>query len=238
MISKRITAQQMNSSMDKISEVVDVISEIGEKTKVINDIVFQTKLLSFNASIEAARAGVHGKGFSVVAEEVGNLATGSGQAAREISDLIEKSNDRVEAIVDETKSLISALLETSEKKIKNGISHSNDCNESLNSILENVDKMNNVVANISEASAQQEISVTEVSRVMNSLHELTEENLEIAGANHKASNKLEVQSQQLARSLRLLELFIGIRSIQTAKPSASKAHLQKKQTRSQLKKVS
>ncbi len=48
--------------------------DIGDKTKVINDIVFQTKRLSFNASVEAARAGEHGKGFAVVAEEVGNLA--------------------------------------------------------------------------------------------------------------------------------------------------------------------
>ncbi|MBC7465119.1 MAG: hypothetical protein H7256_03945 [Bdellovibrio sp.] len=50
------------------------MEEIGNKTKVINDIVFQTKLLSFNASVEAARAGEHGKGFAVVAEEVGKLA--------------------------------------------------------------------------------------------------------------------------------------------------------------------
>ena len=54
--------EQINQSNGKITEIVKVISEIGSKTKVINDIVFQTKLLSFNASVEAARAGEHGKG--------------------------------------------------------------------------------------------------------------------------------------------------------------------------------
>lgn len=78
----------------KISEIVQVISEIGNKTKVINDIVFQTKLLSFNASVEAARAGEHGKGFAVVAEEVGNLAQMSGNAAKEISDMLNGSVSR------------------------------------------------------------------------------------------------------------------------------------------------
>ena len=72
-----------------------LISEIGNKTKVINDIVFQTKLLSFNASVEAARAGEHGKGFSVVAEEVGNLAHMSGNSAKEITQLLESSINRV-----------------------------------------------------------------------------------------------------------------------------------------------
>ena len=62
-----------NESNKEIQEIVKVIAEIGNKTKVINDIVFQTKLLSFNASVEAARAGENGKGFAVVAEEVGKL---------------------------------------------------------------------------------------------------------------------------------------------------------------------
>lgn len=79
---------EIDNSNKEIAKIVSVINEIGEKTKVINDIVFQTKLLSFNASVEAARAGEHGKGFAVVAEEVGNLAEMSGRSADEISSML------------------------------------------------------------------------------------------------------------------------------------------------------
>jgi methyl-accepting chemotaxis protein len=80
--------QQANVQLQDISRVIE---EINSKTKVINDIVFKTQLLSFNASIEAARAGQHGRGFAVVAEEVGNLADISGQAATEIEGLLGSS---------------------------------------------------------------------------------------------------------------------------------------------------
>jgi methyl-accepting chemotaxis protein len=87
-ISNTDIMQQIDKSNQQISDIVKVISEIGNKTKIINDIVFQTKLLSFNASVEAARAGEHGKGFAVVAEEIGNLAQMSGNAAKEISQML------------------------------------------------------------------------------------------------------------------------------------------------------
>ena len=72
--------QNSNSDLESMAKIIEAISE---KTNVINEIVFNTKLLAFNASIEAARAGVHGKGFAVVAEEVGNLAQLSGEAAKD-----------------------------------------------------------------------------------------------------------------------------------------------------------
>ncbi|RYZ59281.1 MAG: hypothetical protein EOP07_04540, partial [Proteobacteria bacterium] len=71
-LANKEVVRQTDESNQRIAEIVQVINEIGNKTKVINEIVFQTKLLSFNASVEAARAGEHGKGFAVVAEEVGN----------------------------------------------------------------------------------------------------------------------------------------------------------------------
>ena len=75
----------------RMKEMSNLIQEIGSQTRVINDIVFQTKLLSLNAAAEAARAGEHGKGFSVVAEEVGNLAEMSGQAAKQITNRLAES---------------------------------------------------------------------------------------------------------------------------------------------------
>ena len=83
--------EQMNESLSELSKTLLVIQEIANKTKLINEIVFQTKLLSFNASVEAARAGEHGKGFAVVAEEIGKLAKVSGSSSEEIAKIVERS---------------------------------------------------------------------------------------------------------------------------------------------------
>jgi len=87
--SNRIVMDAVQSGNNRVGEIVVLINEIATKTKVINEIVFQTKLLSFNASVEAARAGEQGKGFAVVAEEIGNLAEMSGKAAQDISSMLE-----------------------------------------------------------------------------------------------------------------------------------------------------
>jgi methyl-accepting chemotaxis protein len=94
-------ATNIQESFKKIEELLTFFNEIDSKTKIINDIVFQTKLLSFNASVEAARAGEHGKGFAVVAEEIGNLAQMSGKAAKEINTLLSSGTERSKAIISE-----------------------------------------------------------------------------------------------------------------------------------------
>ena len=103
-------SDEVNKSNEQTAGIVKVINEISDKTKVINDIVFQTKLLSFNASVEAARAGEHGRGFAVVAEEVGNLAEMSGRAAKEISEILQASISNVEAVVKETGESVDRLI--------------------------------------------------------------------------------------------------------------------------------
>lgn len=101
--------REIGASARHFADIVKVIEEIGSKTKVINDIVFQTKILSFNASVEAARAGEHGKGFTVVAEEVGKLAAMSGVAAHEIGELLSGSIQKVDAIVKDTQTKVKIL---------------------------------------------------------------------------------------------------------------------------------
>jgi len=96
-----------------IQEILKTTYIIADKTKIINDIVFKTELLSFCAAIEAERAGNQGEGFSVVAEEVGNLARISGNAAKELQEYIYGNQDE-----------ISHLLAISESTVTNSDDHS------------------------------------------------------------------------------------------------------------------
>jgi methyl-accepting chemotaxis protein len=109
------TMVQVADSNSRLESLIKVIEDIQSKTKVINDIVFETRLLSFNASIEAARAGVHGKGFAVVAEEVGKLAAVSGKAAEEINALLANSTHHVRDIVQTTSQRVNAARDASQQ---------------------------------------------------------------------------------------------------------------------------
>ena len=184
-------AKEMKQNNEDISKIVDVISEIGEKTKVINDIVFQTKLLSFNASVEAARAGEHGKGFAVVAEEVGNLASMSGSAAHEITEMLEGSIRQVRDIVDKATSKIDTLIDTSKQRIEMGTSNARECGEALDEIINNVTTVNEMVREIANASNEQAQGVKEVTGAMQQLDGATHQNTLIAQDSAILAQKLK-----------------------------------------------
>jgi len=183
--------EQVNSSNAQFSEIVNVIQEIGNKTKVINDIVFQTKLLSFNASVEAARAGEHGKGFAVVAEEVGNLAQMSGSAAEEISGMLQDSIQKVEKIVSETKTKVEKIVFEGKEKVSVGASVARQCGEVLDEIVSNVSSVSHMAGEISSASQEQAQGVQEITKAMNQLDTVTQQNAktsnEVAGAAEELS---------------------------------------------------
>jgi methyl-accepting chemotaxis protein len=190
--------KQVDESNKEISDIINVINEIGNKTKVINDIVFQTKLLSFNASVEAARAGEHGKGFAVVAEEVGSLAQMSGNAAREISDMLEASTQRVQSIVEGTKQKVGSIIIESKTKIDHGTNIAKDCGNVLDEIVRNISDVNQMAGDISTACQEQAQGVQEITRAMSLLDQVTQTN---AATSEEAASSAEELSSQ-AESLR------------------------------------
>ncbi len=188
---------QVESSNKEISDIVKVIAEIGTKTKVINDIVFQTKLLSFNASVEAARAGEHGKGFAVVAEEVGNLAQMSGNAAKEISQLLDGSIQKVEKIVSDTKSKAERLIALGKEKVAAGTLTARQCGEVLDEIVANVSAVGQMTNEIATASHEQSQGVQEITKAMAQLDQVTQQNASASQQSSDAAEKLTSQSKQL-----------------------------------------
>lgn len=202
--SNNTIKSQIDESNQKISEIVHVISEIENKTKIINDIVFQTKLLSFNASVEAARAGEHGKGFAVVAEEVGNLAEMSGTAAKEISEMLSSSIQRVEAIVTETKSTVTALINSGKHKVENGVKIARDCDVVLNEIVDNVSQVTQMANEISTACNEQAIGVREISKAMGQLDQVTHANTTTSGHVANSADELSVQAESLRSAVSIL----------------------------------
>jgi methyl-accepting chemotaxis protein len=192
-LSNETIRLQVEDSNRQISEIVQVISEIGDKTKVINDIVFQTKLLSFNASVEAARAGEHGKGFAVVAEEVGSLAEMSGKAAKEISDLLDSSIKKVEGIVEETKTKVERLMHESKDKIHNGTKIAQNCGSVLENIVGTVSSVNTMAQEIAEACREQSQGVQEITKAVSQLDQVTQQN---AATSEESANAAELLAQQ------------------------------------------
>jgi methyl-accepting chemotaxis protein len=85
------SSTEIEESSKNVKETAGSMNDIVAKTSIIGDIAFQVNILALNAAVEAARAGVHGKGFGVVANEVGKLADRSKSAALEIDDLTNKS---------------------------------------------------------------------------------------------------------------------------------------------------
>lgn len=195
--SNEMSAKQMEASNKEFASIVDVINNIASKTQVINDIVFQTKLLSFNASVEAARAGESGKGFSVVAEEIGNLATMSGKAASEISALLAESVTKVTQTIDHSKSVMDKMINENKVKVEQGILTSKECAKALEEILENVSSVNEMIKDISHASSEQSIGIEEINKAMSELDQATQSSTSAAIESSETAKELMNQAIRL-----------------------------------------
>ena len=214
---------QVNHSNEQMTEIVKVIQEIGDKTKVINDIVFQTKLLSFNASVEAARAGEHGKGFAVVAEEVGNLAQMSGNAAKEISEMLQSSMKKVENIVHESKTKVETLIESGKEKVESGVNTAKLCADSLNEIVANISKVSVLAQEISNASKEQSQGVGEINKAMGQLDTVTQQNAATSQETASSAEALAKEAHALNHAVsELMATIYGINK--QSKTSAATTH--------------
>lgn len=199
---------QMERNFEEISSIISVINAIQEKTNIINDIVFQTKLLAFNASVEAARAGEFGKGFSVVAEEVGNLASMSGQASKDITGIIMAGSEKIKSIIAATKSSNSRMSEENLLVVDRGASVAKKCGEVLVEIIEGIQAVSGNANEVQEAIVLQNREAQEINKATQVLDEVSEKSTDITNRISETVVTLGKQSGGLGDQVRELKKII------------------------------
>ncbi|RYA23570.1 methyl-accepting chemotaxis protein [Malaciobacter halophilus] len=170
-------AKDTSISMTQIEEQV---STINTAITVIDQIAFQTNILSLNAAVEAATAGESGKGFAVVAGEVRNLANRSAQAAKEIKDIVEIATSKA-----------TTGKDTSDKMI-----------EGYEKLLENIEKTNKTIKDIATASQEQENSISQINDAINLLDKQTQKNASIAAQTKEIATNNDNISKEIVLNLK------------------------------------
>jgi methyl-accepting chemotaxis protein len=190
---KKIAATVQESART-IGELGKSSDQIGEIIAVIDDIADQTNLLALNAAIEAARAGEQGRGFAVVADEVRKLAERTTKATKEIAQMINN-------IQKETVGAVSAM-EAGTKEVSEGVELSRQAGESLNMIVDAVQKVNDMIRQIATASEQQSAAAEQISK---SIEEIASVTKDTASGSHQTSTA----SQELSRMATELQGMVG-----------------------------
>lgn len=165
----------MRIMLESMEELKKSSAEISKIIRVIDEIAFQTNILSLNAAVEAARAGDAGKGFAVVAEEVRNLAQRSAQAAKDTANIIESNID----------------LSVKCLKITEQVS------ESLITIKDETNKVSELLEEISTASQEQEIGITQINNAMSKMENVIQANAKSAQEGACSADQVAVFSDQM-----------------------------------------
>ena len=177
----RLKVDRMVADMEAIRTSADNIDRI---IRVIDEIAFQTNLLSLNAAVEAARAGAHGRGFAVVASEVRNLASRSADAARESA----------------------ALIAETAKRVEQGVGASAETASVFSEIFEDMETVTNHVHEISEAAVNQANEIEANTNAISNIREITNTNSLNSESLAQAAIELEATSNSVKALLEKFEL--------------------------------
>lgn len=150
--------QLANQTTNAMDEINNQVNRINEAIAVIDQIAFQTNILSLNAAVEAATAGEAGKGFAVVAQEVRNLASRSAEAAKEIKNIVENATSKA----NEGKNISFEMI------------------QGYTELLENIEKQSQTINEIATASKEQQAGITQINDAVTGLDQQTQQNANIA----------------------------------------------------------
>ncbi|MEW6650548.1 MAG: methyl-accepting chemotaxis protein [Chloroflexota bacterium] len=182
--------EKVDLSTEKMSEMSRRSGEIGVIVETIEDIASQTNLLALNAAIEAARAGEHGKGFAVVADEVRKLAERSANATREIGTLIKA----IQVSVDEA---VNAMTESGQK-VEKGVEFAGEAGNALSQIQMAVEQVNQQAQQAASAAGAMEKAANEMIAAVDSVSAVIEENTAATEQMTASSSEISMAIETIA----------------------------------------
>lgn len=188
----------VSASAASVQELGKRGEEIGQIIDVINDIAGQTNLLALNAAIEAARAGEHGRGFAVVADEVRKLADRTTSATEEIS-------ESIKAIQSETTEAVDRMRVGTEH-VQHGVAKANVAGQSLEQIVEKARDVTDMIQSIAAAAEEQSSTSEEISRNVDMISNVTAQASEGASQAAEASTQLAERSESLQSLVKRFKL--------------------------------